>query len=131
MDRRLFLISAGFVGLFLYDRAVPKPLSADGPKTLAYIGARDCGYCRDFEQDGRAALRRAVQARGWSWAEYSTGSLVGLHDTASWPSDKRWIAEKGAGWFRGTPSFVLFDDGRPARSAAGFGGVDWVLRKMA
>ncbi len=131
MDRRLFLISAAGLGLLFYDRVVPRPLSPNGPKVLAYIGARDCGYCRDFEQDGRRQLRAAVQARGWSWTEYATGSLDGLHDVGTWPSDKRWIAEKGAGWFRGTPSFVLFDEGRPARSAAGFGGVDRVLAAMA
>ncbi len=131
MDRRLFLISAAAAGLLLYDRVVPRPLSPNGPKILAYIGARDCGYCRDFERDGRRELRSAVLARRWSWTEYASGSLDGLHDPGTWPADKRWILEKGRGWFRGTPSFVLFDDGHAARSVAGFGGVDRVMAKMA
>lgn len=131
MDRRLFLVSAAALGLVFYDRVVPRPLSADGEKVFAYIGARDCGYCHDFEADGRSALWRAVTARGWRWAEYSTGSLDGLHDKATWPADKRWILEKGGGWFSGTPSFVLFDAGRPARSVGGFPGVDAVLARMA
>ena len=124
MEIRAILLAIVAAGLLAYNALYQPPLSEDGEKIVVYVGAKNCGPCRQFEARGRSDLIASVKAKGWRYREFSPPSSQMLGDRGAWPADLRWVYDEVAGSVRATPSFLLFDDRKMKRNIRGWGGVD-------
>ncbi|WP_181702801.1 hypothetical protein [Chthonobacter albigriseus] len=130
MDKSALVLAAAVAAAVIYNMTYVPPLSETGEKVLVYVGARDCGPCREFESRDRSRLIAAARSKGWRYQEYISPSLSVLNDPNHWPASMRWVYT-GAHGVSGTPTFLLFDDRKLKRTVTGWRGLEQQMDKLS
>lgn len=76
------------------------------PLTLVYLGARNCGYCLEWEGDQEQAFLASAERRAITYRRLIFASFRDLTVDRVWPADLVWIRDE-LGITGGTPRYVV------------------------
>ena len=102
------LILAGCQARQPLGPVMPADQAADParPLTLVYLGARNCGYCLDWEGDEELAFLASAERREITYRRLIFASFRDLTSDQVWPADLVWIRDE-LGITGGTPQYVI------------------------
>jgi hypothetical protein len=107
------------VGGGLVLAAAPRPTTqARGAVTVVYVGAEDCGPCRAWRRDRRAAFLDSGEFARLRYREIIAPRLRDLLTQADWPADLADLREQVRA-LAGAPQWFVLRDGKTLASGAG------------
>jgi len=116
--RELLTLGAGVAGVLALPATRAK---ADGRMVL-YVSARDCHYCREWEQYHRETFVQGLSKNGIGWRELEVTTLHDVKRDSDWPAEIKWVRDANPA-MKGTPWFFVIN-GRTIEKAI-FGTVRW------
>jgi hypothetical protein len=123
MNRRNFIcgIVTGCAALILSSHVFISPAAA-ASRTLVYISAGDCTYCRQWEATEQQSFAARCAAKGIRFRKVVVQTLRDIRNEKYWPADLKPLLAKFSD-MGGTPRFLLFENGELRTNAWGI--ADW------
>jgi hypothetical protein len=99
-------------------------------RMIVYIGARDCGPCRQWENTYLRGFQAHCAARGIAFRQVHVATLMNIRDTHYWPPELRPLLAQFPDRAH-TPHFLAVLNGRVVVNASGLRGFEREIAPLA
>jgi hypothetical protein len=94
---------------------------------LIYVGADNCGPCKNWELFSEPAWRKSPEAKQVELRKVKVPFFINTASDSAWPEDLRWVRDR-TNARSGTPRFIVVVDDRVVGTAFGTNG--WSQRTV-